>query len=159
VVSDGTNQAEPGLPVDEPGVPDVVVDGEDEIDGVDEDGEPIVPPVVESPVIDPDTDVIDPVVPSAVPIVDSSSSGVVNTNAPVIVDDNDGGRMPFEEAQRIFVPIIVIFTAIAIALSVGYIIKAGKTPQAIKYGCIFIAVALVIFLIAFLVFYGVYGKL
>lgn len=67
--------------------------------------------------------------------------------------------MPLDDAQKIFLPIIIIFTVIAMALAIGYFIKAGKTAVAKKWMIIFIVVALVIFLIAMLVFYGVYGQL
>merc|ERR1712113_690137 len=152
IVVDDSND-EPVLPdledIEDAIDPTTIIETEDEL-------EEIVEPGVPS-----EGEIIDTAQPIAGDTNDNDGSVVVvgNTESPNIDSSEDAKRMPFEEAQKIFVPIIVIFTAIAIALAVGYIIKAGKTPQAIKYGCIFIAVALIIFLIAFLVFYGVYGKL
>jgi uncharacterized membrane protein YwzB len=67
--------------------------------------------------------------------------------------------MNVEDAQVIFLPIVCIITAIIIALAIGYFFKAGKTKQAGIYMGVFIAVALLLFLAAMLIFYGVYGKL
>ena len=74
---------------------------------------------------------------------DNTNQGVpiannVNTETPNIGASDEDGKMPFEDAQKIFVPIIVIFTVVSIALAIGFIIKAGKTASAIKYGGIFI---------------------
>merc|ERR1712176_933164 len=102
---------------------------------------------------------------SQAPVVTTKTNAVVNPPASVAntdmpnIDVEDSTRMPLEDAQKIFLPIIIVFTVIAIALAIGYFIKAGKTALAQKYMIIFIAVALVIFLIAMLVFYGVYGQL
>ena len=63
---------------------------------------------------------------------------IVDTETPNIGASDEDGKMPFEDAQKIFVPIIVIFTVVSIALAIGFIIKAGKTASAIKYGGIFI---------------------
>ena len=82
----------------------------------------------EAPVVLPDNNTQ-----GGVPIV-----GTVSTEIPSLGGSDDGGKMNFDDAQKIFVPIVVIFTVIAIALAIGYIIKAGKTPQAIKFGVIFI---------------------
>ena len=54
------------------------------------------------------------------------------------IDIEDSTRMPLEDAQKIFLPIVIVFTVIAIALAIGYFIKVGKTAAAKKYMIIFI---------------------
>merc|ERR1712113_25650 len=114
--------------------------------------EPEVPEEVPEPDV-PLPDEIETQAPEANPI-----AGPTDTQSPDI-NVEDSTRMPLEDAQKIFLPIIIIFTVIAMALAVGYFIKAGKTKVAMKWMIIFIVIALVIFLIAMLVFYGVYGQL
>ena len=69
----------------------------------------------------------------------------VETNAPAVSINTDGPdigedatRMPLEDAQKIFLPIIIIFTVIAIALAIGYFISSGKSAVAKKWMIIFI---------------------
>merc|ERR1712113_1186811 len=102
---------------DEPGVPDLE-DIEDAIDPTtiietEDELEEIVEPGVPS-----EGDIIDTAQPIAgeTNVNDGSVVVVGNTESPNIDSSEDAKRMPFEEAQKIFVPIIVIFTAIAIAL-------------------------------------------
>ena len=65
------------------------------------------------------------------------AASIADTDIPNI-DVEDSTRMPLEDAQKIFLPIIIIFTVIAIALAIGYFIKAGKTAVAQKHMIIFI---------------------
>ena len=76
------------------------------------------------------------------PVVNTPAPIAANTETPNIGGD-DSTRMPLEDAQKIFLPIVIIFTVIAIALAIGYFIKAGKTAMAKKWMIIFIGMCFV----------------
>ena len=73
---------------------------------------------------------------------DNTPASIADTESPNI-DTEDSTRMPLEDAQKIFLPIVIIFTVIAIALAIGYFIKAGKTAMAKKWMIIFIGMCFV----------------
>merc|ERR1712099_65247 len=105
----------------------------------------IEPEAPETEVPEPDVPLPDQIEPE-VPVTEAPKPivGTVDTQSPDI-NVEDSTRMPLEDAQKIFLPIIIIFTVIAMALAVGYFIKAGKTKVAMKWMIIFIVIALVIF--------------